>query len=286
MKDYPRLTAESCVDTEAECLYRYVYGANDVFYPHCHDFYEIFITVSGIVTHFINGITQKLPEGSLVFIRPDDVHAYIYDTPHSTKTAYINFTFNKETATSLFSYLSDSFPSDYLLSCDMPPTITLSNIEKERLLKVISELNIIYWSDKCSLKLKMRVILADIFVRFFSNLSENSQETLPVWLSQLLSDMELHENFTAGFERMVSLSNKSREHLSRSIKKYCKITASEYINDLRLNYASNLLLNTNKPILEICFACGFQSVSYFYKVFKIKYTCSPSEFRSNYKTQA
>ena len=131
----------------------------------------------------------------------------------------------------------------------------------------------------------MRVILADIFVRFFSNLSENSQETLPVWLSQLLSDMELHENFTAGFERMVSLSNKSREHLSRSIKKYCKITPSEYINDLRLNYASNLLLNTNKPILEICFACGFQSVSYFYKVFKIKYTCSPSEFRSNYKTQ-
>ena len=77
MNNYPRLTAESCVDAEAECLYRYVYGTDDIFYPHCHDFYEIFITVSGTVTHFINGITQKLPEGSLVFIRPDDVHAYI-----------------------------------------------------------------------------------------------------------------------------------------------------------------------------------------------------------------
>ena len=233
MKNYPRLTAESCVDSEAECLYRYVYGANDVFYPHCHDFYEIFITVSGTVTHFINGITQKLPEGSLVFIRPDDVHAYIYDTPHSTKTAYINFTFSKETANSLFSYLSNSFPSDYLLSCDILPTITLSNIQKDRLLRVMSELNIINWNDKCSLKLKMRAILADIFVRYFSNLPENSQETLPMWLSQLLSDMELPENFTAGFERMVFLSKKSREHLSRSLKKYCKITASEYINDLR-----------------------------------------------------
>ena len=213
------------------------------------------------------------------------MYTHIYDTPHSAKTAYINFTFSKETANSLFSYLSDNFPSDYLLSCDMPPTITLSNIEKERLLKAISELDIINWNDKCSLKIKMRVILADIFVRFFSNLPENSQETLPMWLSQLLSDMELPENFTAGFERMVFLSKKSREHLSRSLKKYCKITASEYINDLRLNYASNLLLNTNKPILEICFACGFQSVSYFYKVFKIKNTISPSEFRSHYKTQ-
>ena len=129
----------------------------------------------------------------------------------------------------------------------------------------------------------MKVILANIFVRFFSNLPKNSQETLPMWLSQLLSDMELPENFTQGFERMLFLSKKSREHLSRSLKKYCKITASEYINDLRLNYASNLLLNTNKPIFEICFACGFQSVSYFYKRFKNKYASSPSEFSSHYK---
>ena len=282
MENYPRLTAKDNIDTEAECLYRYVRGENDIFYPHSHDFYEIFITISGTITHFINGTTQKLPQGSLVFIRPDDVHAYVYDTPDSTKTAYINFAFSRETITLLFCYLSDSFPSKELLSCDMPPTNSLSNLEKEHLVKKINELNIINWNDKSSLKLKSRAILADIFVRFFSNLPNNSQQAIPLWLSQLLSDMELHENFTIGLEQMILLSTKSREHIARSMKKYCNITISEYINDLRLNHASNLLLNTNTPILEICFESGFQSTSYFYKVFKKKYKISPTEFRKLY----
>lgn len=282
MEIYPRLPASLNVDAEAECLYRYVYGANDIYNPHCHEFYEIFITISGTVTHFINGVTQKLPEGSLVFIRPDDAHAYIYDTPKSSQTSYINLTFTHETARLLFKYLSESFPSESLLSCDMPPTVILNNLEKNRLLAQIGELNIVNWQDKNALKLRMRAILADIFVRFFYNIPNTSKHSAPLWLSQLLSNMEQPDNFIAGTERMVLLSKKSREHLTRSLKKYYDVTLTEYINDLRLNYASNLLLNTNTPVLEICFSCGFQSVSYFYKVFKKKYQISPNEFRKQH----
>ena len=279
MSDFKRLTVKECVDIESQCLYRYVYGSNDVFFPHCHEFYEIFITVTGTVTHYINGIKQKLPEGSLVFIRPDDVHAYIYDSPKSNQTAYINLTFTYETAELLFKFLSDSFPSKELLSYDMPPTITLNTIEKNRLLKQIEELNIINWQDKNLLKIRMRSILADIFVRYFSSNIAGPMDSGPLWLEQLLSDMENPENFIAGTERMISLSNRSREHLSRCLKQHLGLTPSEYINELRINYASNLLIHTNTPILEICFMCGFQSLSYFYKVFTIKYAQSPNEFR-------
>lgn len=284
MREFPRLAAKDCVDIEAQCLYRYVYGSTDRFNPHCHDFYEIFITVTGTVTHFINGIRQKLPEGSLVFIRPDDTHAYIYDSPKSNQTAYINLTFTNETANLLFEFLSDSFPSKELLFCDMPPVITLNAFEKNRLLKQIEELNIINWQDKNLLKIRMRSILADIFVRYFSVISEKTKDAKPLWLAKLLSDMENPENFTLGTEKMISLSSKSREHLSRCLKQHLGITPSEYINELRINYASNLLLHTNTPILEICFMCGFQSLSYFYKVFKRKYGQSPGEFRMQSNT--
>lgn len=283
MEQYKRLSARMNVDMEAECLYQHVYGANDIYNPHCHEFYEIFITVSGTVTHFINGITQKLPEGSLVFIRPDDNHGYVYDNPQSSETSYINLTFTYETANALFTYLSDSFPSQKLLSCDMPPTIILNTLEKKHLLSQIEELNIVKWQDKNALKLRMRAILADIFVRFFYNIPNLTEYASPLWLTRLLNDMNYPENFSLGIERMVSLSQKSREHLSRSLKKYYGITPTEYINDLRINYASNLLLNTNTPILQICFSCGFDSVSYFYKVFKAKYHMSPSEFKKIHK---
>ena len=279
MEQYDRLPVSLNVDSQAQCLYRYVYGANDIYRPHNHEFYEIFITISGTVTHFINGITQKLPEGSLVFIRPQDIHAYVYDTPQSSDTVYINLTFTCETAELLFTYLSDGFPSKELLSCDMPPTVLLNRLEKERVLALVSELNIVNWQDKNALKLRMRAILADIFVRFFYNMPDSRESSVPLWLSQLLSEMEQPDHFAAGIERMISLSGRTREHLSRSIKKYYGITLTEYINDLRINYASNLLLNTNTPILEICFACGFQSVSNFYKVFREKYQVSPGEFR-------
>lgn len=279
MDKFPRLSAESCIDSEAGCIYQYVYGSSDIFNPHCHDFYEIFMTITGNVTHFINGTIQTLPEGSLVLIRPDDCHGYLYDSPQSEKTAYVNLTFTRQTAEKLFEYLADGDEANKLLLSDMPPAITLDKTKKKQLLSMLNELNLINHHDKGALKLRMRAILADILVLFFFNSPTKAQSDVPYWLSSLLREMEQHQNFIAGLERMVSLSNKSREHLSRSLKKYCGIPPSDYINDLRLNYAANLLLHTNTPVIDICFACGFQNASYFYKIFKKKYTISPGKFR-------
>jgi len=60
------------------------------------------------------------------------------------------------------------------------------------------------------------------------------------------------------------------------------MTPSEYINSLRVNYASNLLINTNTPVIDICYTCGFQNLSYFYRVFKRTYNLSPGDFRKQY----
>ncbi len=281
--EYKRLSADTCIDKGADCRYHYVYGTNDTYNPHCHDFYEIFVTISGLVTHEVNGIVQKLPEGSMVFIRPNDQHGFLYETPESKKTEYINFAFTRETAQLLFDYLSDSCPAEQLLLCDMPPTTSLTKLQKERLRSQISELSIVNWENREALKLRMRAILVDVFVQFFFQIPKKTDNEVPNWLSKLLLEMESPDNFAGGIERMVSLSEKSREHLSRSIKKYCGFTAAEYINELRINYASNLLLHTNSGILEICYSCGFQSQSYFYKVFKNQCGVSPKEFREKYK---
>ena len=279
MQEYPRLPEAYNVDPVAECFYQYVYGSRDVYFPHSHDFMEIFITVSGTVTHLCNGVIQKLPEGSLVFIRPDDVHAYVYDDAQSRECTYVNLTFSLKTADMLFSYLTDNFPSKQLLSCDMPPTVNLSAIEKNRLLDRISELNIVNWQDKGALKIKMRALLAEIFVNFFSDMPTSDRDRIPHWLSHLFSEMERPENFIAGMDRMIALSGKTREHLARSVKKYYGITLADYINEIRINYAANLLTRTSTPIVDICYACGFQNLGYFYKIFKKLRSVTPNAFR-------
>ena len=167
--EYLRNSEKNGVDLDAGCLYRYVHGAGDVFFPHCHEYYELFLTVSGTVTHWVNDSTCELPEGSLVFIRPDDVHGYIYDTLQSRETAYVNITFTRETIDFLFRYLSDSFPSQQLLTCPLPPTVVLTQSEKEQLLRRLGELDVIRWPNKGELKVRMRVILADILTRWISS---------------------------------------------------------------------------------------------------------------------
>lgn len=282
---YPRYTVENNVDIEAECLYRYVRCAEDICNPHCHDFYEIFFIVSGSVMHTVNDVTQKLVEGNLVFIRPDDCHAFVYDEEVRAKSSYINLTFTRETAREMFAYLTNDFSSDELLSCDMPPIVMLTKSERKYLLSRISELNIINWQDKRALKMRMRVILADIFVRFFSRLPNVVSNDIPVWLSALVVEMERPENFIDGMDKMVELSKRSREHLTRCMKKYYGVSITEYINELRINYASNLLIHTYTPVLDVCFSSGFQSTSYFYKIFKAKYGISPTGFKKLYKIE-
>lgn len=282
MSDYPRYTTEANIDLSTGCRYRFVYGESDIFLPHSHDYYEIFLTVSGTVTHFANGKTMELSEGSLVFIRPDDVHGYVYNNPESTKTSYVNLAFTRGTARALFSYLADEFFSEHLLSCDMPPTVILQDAEKERLLAKLRELNSVTHGDTDALRLRVRLLLADIFVRLFYHTALEAGDAKPAWLARLCREMERPENFTAGTERLVALSGKSREHLSRSIKKHLGVTPSEYVGGLRINYAANLLINTNSPVIDVCFFVGFQNLSHFYRTFKSRYGVTPYAFRKKY----
>ena len=286
MNSYPRLSVSSNTEESSGCFYQYVYGHKDIFYPHSHEYYEIFLTVTDGVHHWINGRETVLPAGNLVFIRPDDTHGFVYNDEASLKTEYINLAFTKEIAQSLFSYLSsEDFPVQKLLSSPFPPCAILSPTAKERLLLLLSRLNTINWKDKIALKLKVKTILAEVFVQHFYDMPDYDSNPAPHWFMHLLGEMEQVENFTAGTERMTQLSRKSREHLSRITKKYLDLTPSEYINKLRVNYAANLLLNSNNSIIDICYLCGFQNLGYFYKVFRKEYGLSPARFLHEYKAE-
>lgn len=60
-------------------------------------------------------------------------------------------------------------------------------------------------------------------------------------------------------------------------------TLSEYIVDIRLGHAARMLVDSSMDISEICYACGFNNLSNFNRVFKARRNCTPREFRSMYK---
>lgn len=60
----------------------------------------------------------------------------------------------------------------------------------------------------------------------------------------------------------------SERHLRKLFLQYLKTSPSEYLNQVRINKAIDLLQNTPRSIKEICFRCGFKSPQYFSRIFK------------------
>ena len=83
-------------------------------------------------------------------------------------------------------------------------------------------------------------------------------------------------------EQMSKLANMSPNAFSRYFKLRTGKTLAEYIVDVRLGHASRMLIDTNEPVSQICFSCGFNTLTNFNRLFKKRKGCSPTDFREKY----
>lgn len=82
-------------------------------------------------------------------------------------------------------------------------------------------------------------------------------------------------------EELAEVAHLSVSALERRFKKYLAKSPSQFINEVRLENARKLLLETVLPIGEVAFQCGFSSPSYFSKQFQILFGISPSQLRKD-----
>lgn len=83
-------------------------------------------------------------------------------------------------------------------------------------------------------------------------------------------------------DEAAELLNMSTVSFGRLIKQRTGKTFVEFTNEIRLGYATRLLIETNKSVSEICYECGFNNISNFNRTFKKKQGVTPSEFRINF----
>nr|WP_279538016.1 helix-turn-helix transcriptional regulator [Paenibacillus turpanensis] len=69
--------------------------------------------------------------------------------------------------------------------------------------------------------------------------------------------------------------------ISRIFSDQLHTSFRDYINGRRAALAQMLLQSTTKPVTEIAFDAGFNSLRSFYRAFKKEYGITPNEFRSN-----
>ncbi len=80
-------------------------------------------------------------------------------------------------------------------------------------------------------------------------------------------------------QSVASMMHMSPTYLGRMFKKSESISVAEYINEVRLRRAVELLENKSNSVNEIWEKVGFANRSYFFKLFKSKYGTTPREYR-------
>lgn len=94
-------------------------------------------------------------------------------------------------------------------------------------------------------------------------------------------DEYLKANFTRPITlgEVAEIANMSESAFSHFFKRSTNKSFTQFLIDLRLGHAARLLLDTQENISQICYACGFNNVSNFNRLFKKHKGTTPQDYR-------
>ena len=84
-------------------------------------------------------------------------------------------------------------------------------------------------------------------------------------------------------ERFASEIGASRMQLYRKLEALTNMTVKEFIRDIRIKRAAQLLEQNKLTVSEIVYQVGFRDLAYFRKCFRDQYGTSPSEYAAKFK---
>ncbi len=255
----------------------YYYKAeNDSFYPylHNHEFYELTYVKSGKIIHYVNNGREVIMPGTLLFIRPDDVHRLmpLNDKGFEVITICISY----EIMDDIMKFLEMEVHEIHRKAS--PPKRIFPNSQGRYIVSMLDHMMDVIDNEPDE-KAVLRCLKTQMAHFIYTLVTmDNTGRVMPQWLRNVVNEMDKEENFTAGYDRMIELSGVSPAHLSREMKVFFDMSPTEYIGTKRVTLAKKLFAEGETNMTEIYKRCGFGSLSNFYLVFKKQTGLNPGEY--------
>ena len=237
---------------------------------HIHDFYEIYINLSGDVSFLVEDGIYPIKRGDIILTRPNEIHRCIYhsDCVHEHFCIWIN---NFPLATRMLSGVSRK-----------SSLVKLPEQEKQRLIDLCFEF---YRCHEDGQQLCFRA--AGSFFSILDLICNNrrravSAQRLPESFSEIVEYISKHY-----FEPSCTASlicekfYISKSTLCRRFRGYFQTTPSDYIEAKRFSEAKKLLL-AGSSVQDACFNSGFSDCSYFIMRFRKKFGITPYKYQKEF----
>ncbi len=112
--------------------------------------------------------------------------------------------------------------------------------------------------------------------------TENNENQEQSFCDQMVRYLKKNHNQNISSTDICRHFNCSRSHISHKFNEKMGISIKQYINQLRIEDAKNMLLYSELTVTEIAFSVGFSDSNYFTGIFKKQTGFTPSAFRKNF----
>lgn len=251
-------------------------------YPieHIHkDFCEIYCVFSGEIVNIINGEEILMKQGDCCLILKDDKHSLVFSKKKPKDCLFINFLIKWE----YFLHLKHLF-GETALPIFESAELKCFHLRDEERIKLLNRAYFLQTpNDEFDVEVEFdcKCIVIDLlkFLVLEKRVMKEKQN-LPDWLKTLLTNMRSLSNIHRSLEEIVAEMPYSYSYIFKGFKKYLDCSMVNYFASIKLRYARELILNTDKRILDISMAVGYNSLSHFNRIFKAEYGLSPNQLRN------
>ena len=234
---------------------------------------DVVLVTRGILNNRINGQRQRVPAGSLAWIRAADLHAV-----SGQNISFYNLNIQEERMHRLALALGQESYYKTLHEAPLAPIVDLKS-QVHSLEQEFADLHRKQLAPEASLLLNQ--LLVRILTALFLPLVHQGADrpTCPDWMQRGMNQIKSKLDQGADLASLIRACGRSPEHVSRTFKSLLGMSPSAWINRQRLEYAALQLAGTNRDIASICFGLGFNNLSYFYRMFKKLYGITPRQYR-------
>lgn len=251
------------------------------------EFYLILYVEKGTGKLEYDGLTLTLHAGEAFFIDCRKKHRY-WSVSNSGWT-YDYVYFNGASVEGFYTYVAESkkyvirikeesgfFEAFSKLKERSVRTDAVSNMALDR--------EVVYCPLPAESLYEMNRELTDLLTAFMRSISFSEQEEPPLWIDTAMNYINAHFKENISLDEIADIASISKYHFLRVFKQLNGVTLTEYIHYQRIVEAKRLLAMTEKPVWEIAEELGYNSVQYFFRVFKSRTGYTPLQYRKK-KTQ-
>lgn len=253
---------------------------------HFHNEYEIYYLLNGERYYFIEKQIYHVKKGSLVFIDRNQIH----------KTVGVNSNYHDR----ILILISADEIGPILDLCDNFEVASFFNKNygiidlneagqkyvEGLLFFIIREMKMKQSNYDFIVKMKLAELL--IYGTRCKSGENSTLKNAPVETEKYKKINEIAKFISENYHESISLANIAEDfyiskcYLSRIFKEVTGFTVNEYINITRIKRAQQLLEQSEYNITEIADIVGYESITYFEKVFKKFLETSPLKYRKKF----